>query len=115
MFVAVYRWRVKPGYEAKFREGWLKVTDAVYQMYGSLGSRLHRDADGSWVAYAQWPDEAAWREAWQSQRPIADPEGYAMLKDSVETCYELAEPVMKLTVLEDRLKSQPYSNYEVTP
>jgi heme-degrading monooxygenase HmoA len=26
MFVAIYRWKVKPGMEEQFREGWRRIT-----------------------------------------------------------------------------------------
>jgi hypothetical protein len=38
-------------------DGWNWVTRAIQQSCGSYGSRLHRADDGSWVAYARWPDE----------------------------------------------------------
>lgn len=56
MFVVVYRWRVKAGTEEAFVAAWRERTEEIYTNYGSLGSRLHRAADGTWVAYAQWPD-----------------------------------------------------------
>lgn len=63
MFVVIYRWRLKPGGEAVFREGWREMTESIYRARGSLGSRLHRAEDGTWLAYAQWPSEEAWRAA----------------------------------------------------
>ena len=50
MFVAVYWWRVHPGKEAQFRGAWRRGTEHIGRIYGGLGSRLHREADGRFVA-----------------------------------------------------------------
>lgn len=63
MLVIIYRWRLKEGGEAIFCEGWHEMTESIYKQRGSLGSRLHRSEDKTWVAYAQWPDEETWRMA----------------------------------------------------
>jgi len=60
MLIVVYRWRIKAGHEAQFREGWRAMTASIAATRGGLGSRLHRAQDGTWVAYAQWPDRAAY-------------------------------------------------------
>lgn len=83
MFVAVYRWQVKAGKEAQFVEGWERVTRAIYASCGSYGSRLHRCQDGSWLAYARWPD-AATREACEH----GDSEGSQMMREAVEESFE---------------------------
>lgn len=53
-FIVLYRWRLRPGYEAQFRASWSIVTRSLMGR-GSLGSRLHEGDDGLWYAYAQWP------------------------------------------------------------
>jgi hypothetical protein len=58
MFVAIYRWRLRPGMESQFVDGWERVTRAIYGQCGSYGSRLHKCEDGTWLAYARWPDAA---------------------------------------------------------
>ena len=67
MFVAVYWWRVHPGKEAQFREAWRRGTVLITRIYGSYGSRLHQDNDGRFVGYAEWPDEATWRKAFEAR------------------------------------------------
>jgi quinol monooxygenase YgiN len=106
MFVALYRWRVKPGREAEFRAAWVAVTEATYRTYGSLGSRLHRDADGAWVAYAQWPSRAAWEAAWTQGKP-ADPAATATMRDCVEadSVDVQRRPTMCLEVADDLLRA----------
>ncbi len=39
------------------------MTESIYQTRGSLGSRLHRAEDGTWLGYAQWPSEEKWRKS----------------------------------------------------
>src|SRR3989442_590031 len=57
MFVAVYWWRVHPGREDRFREAWRRGAERMTAVYGSFGSRLHRNEDGRFVGYAEWPSE----------------------------------------------------------
>lgn len=83
MFTAIYRWRLREGFEAQFVEGWERVTTAIYETCGSDGSRLHRCADGSWLGYACWPDAAA-RQACEH----GEIEGQRMMRDAVEEAFE---------------------------
>lgn len=55
-FVVLYRWRLHPDHEAAFIRGWSRLTELLRER-GSLGSRLHRGADGLWYSYAQWPSD----------------------------------------------------------
>lgn len=41
-----------------FVEIWSRMTDYFRDECGAEGSRLHRAADGSFFAYAQWPTKA---------------------------------------------------------
>ena len=59
-FAVIYRWRVHPGMEESFTAAWETLTRGIREGRGGLGSRLHRAEDGTWVAYAQWPDRATW-------------------------------------------------------
>jgi heme-degrading monooxygenase HmoA len=88
MFCVIYRWRLKPGTEDAFVQAWRRLTRAIRERRGGLGSRLHRGGDGLWVAYAQWPDRAAWEAA--SLRDSADPEAAAIMADAVA---ERLEPI----------------------
>ncbi|HEV2881483.1 MAG TPA: antibiotic biosynthesis monooxygenase [Pyrinomonadaceae bacterium] len=103
MFVALYRWKLKEGQEQKFREGWRRRTSEIYRKCGSLGSRLHRAEDGTWVAYAQWPDKRKWEAA--RRVPVADTEASEMMKESVEVSY----PEMLLEMSDDLLEPRGVS------
>lgn len=79
-FAVIYRWRLVPGMETTFCEGWERVTILLKAKRGALGSRLHRADDGTWVAYAQWPS----REAWEASgaRGAIDSVAAAMMTES---------------------------------
>jgi hypothetical protein len=62
-FVVLYRWRLHPGTEASFIAAWSRVSELLLSDRGSLGSRLHRAADGLWYSYAQWPSAQARQDA----------------------------------------------------
>lgn len=106
MFVAVYRWKLKEGVERKFREGWRRRTEEIYRKCGSLGSRLHRAEDGTWVAYAQWPDRRAWEAA--RHAAVTDTDAPAMMKESIEVSF----PEMLLEVSDDLFKPREFSGAE---
>jgi heme-degrading monooxygenase HmoA len=102
MFVVIYRWKLKEGTEERFREGWRRATEAIAEKYGALGSRLHRAEDGSWLAYAQWPD----KDRWQAMRggPAADAEAFAMMRDSIDDSASALSPLFLMTVTDDHFK-----------
>jgi len=101
MFVVIYSWKLAFGQEALFREGWTRVTEAIYRDRGSLGSRLHEGEDDVWVAYAQWPDRATWERS--GRLGAADTEGLRMMEEATLERF----PTSLLTVEEDRLRAQP--------
>ena len=98
MFIALYRWRLKEGREERFREGWRRLTEEIYARRGSRGSRLHRAEDGTWVAYAQWPDRQTWEAA--SGVEAVDSEAARMMRESIE----VSHPPVLMEVSDDLLK-----------
>ena len=108
MFVAVYWWRVHPGKEVQFRRAWRRGTELITQKYGSYGSRLHRDADGRFVGYAEWPDEATWQKAFDAKMVYDDPEARRMFVDAV--CDAPLEPAFTMEVTDDLLTIHPEKN-----
>lgn len=103
MYVAVYAWRVKPGKEAQFREGWRRGTLAINRIYGSFGSRLCRAEDGRFIGVAEWPDEATWRAAFDAKMVYDDAEARAMFIDALEEDSRPGELVANMDVLDDLL------------
>ncbi|MCG3169546.1 MAG: hypothetical protein CALGDGBN_01066 [Pseudomonadales bacterium] len=103
MFVAVYCWRVKPGREEQFREAWRTGTRAIVRIYGGLGSRLHRERDGRFVAIAEWPDEATWQRAIEARMAYDDPPTRARFLDALEDAAAGTVPVFTMEVTDDLL------------
>lgn len=97
MFIVIYRWCLKPGTETEFAAAWAERTRAVISGEGGLGSRLHRAADGRFVAYAQWPSRAAW-EAFMRTTAPPSPAGTLM-----RSCIESSEEPLGLDVVCDLL------------
>jgi catechol 2,3-dioxygenase-like lactoylglutathione lyase family enzyme len=62
-FAVIYRWRLEPNLVDDFCLAWEEMTHLIRAYRGGLGSRLHRLADGSYLAYAQWPSRRAWLES----------------------------------------------------
>jgi len=103
VFVAAYWWRVKPGKEEQFRQAWRRGTLLIRQRYGSLGSRLHREADGRFIGVAEWPDKLTWQRAFDAKMVYDDPETRAAFVDALEDWAE--EPLLLMEVTDDLLAS----------
>lgn len=99
-FTVLYRWRLKPGCEESFLEAWAKMTMLIRNQCGGLGSRLHKVEDGTWAAYAQWPNREAWA-AMQEMDPI-DKATSAEMREAVEESFEpvLMSPVHDLLLFD---------------
>jgi heme-degrading monooxygenase HmoA len=102
MLVVLYRWKPKPGGEAIFQEGWREMTESIYRTRGSLGSRLHRAEDGTWLGYAQWPNEEAWRKS-QESGSASKEAGEKMKKGATLLSTE------RLRIVEDLLRPKAYN------
>ncbi|MCJ7556024.1 MAG: antibiotic biosynthesis monooxygenase [Gammaproteobacteria bacterium] len=81
-FCVIYRFKIRPGAEDMFRQGWIRMTEAIRDGRGGLGSRLHLSDDGWWLAYAQWPDRQTWERSGEME--AADPAAARMMAESVE-------------------------------
>ena len=106
MFVAVYWWRAHPGKEEQFIRAWTRGTELIREIYGSYGSRLHRYADGRFVRYAEWPDEATWRHAFDRKMVYDDPATRAAFVDAVAEAPPYHDPIFTMTVVSDRLTTR---------
>ncbi len=100
-FAVIYRWRLLAGKEEGFREAWEVMTRLLRESYGALGSRLHSAEDGTWVAYAQWPDRDTWERS-----EVTEPEGLAAMtrmKEGVEVRFPpvLLDPIADFLVYQD--------------
>ncbi|MBX9686062.1 MAG: hypothetical protein K2X27_05135 [Candidatus Obscuribacterales bacterium] len=62
MYCLIYRFKLNPGKDEKFRIGWRKLSLALIERCNSLGARLHLAEDNSYIAYAQWPSREVWQK-----------------------------------------------------
>lgn len=97
-FVVIYRWRLHPGKEMQFQEIWSRNTPLIIEHCGGLGSRLHQAEDGTWLAYAQWPDKETWERSYSV--PNWSPPGAPLLQDCVAESFPriLLHPVADFLV-----------------
>lgn len=65
MHTVIYRFDVIPGREKDFEKTWQLATESFIAHAGGLGSRLHKNEAGSYIAYAQWPNKNCWESARQ--------------------------------------------------
>lgn len=101
-FCVLYRFRVHPQHERNFITAWSKITAAIRQQHGGLGSRLHRAEDGLWLAYAQWPDRQSWERAGQQTQPV-DAEAAQHMAEAIAERF----PPLPLTPVKDMLTLCP--------
>jgi hypothetical protein len=90
VIVAVYTWKVKPGFEEQFQEGWRLGTERGVREFGSGGSALCKMDDGTWMGVARWSDRGA-LERFRARSP--DPEQVRLLTESVDEAHVLFEGV----------------------
>lgn len=105
MFVVIYSFQVKPGRTKEFEKAWKDLTQIIYQHEGSLGSRLHKQTKGEYIAYAQWPNKKHW-ESMGDHLPTKSNRISQMMKDS---CEEI-KTLYQLNVINDLLKEKPHSS-----
>ena len=99
MFVAVYRFKIKPGKLEDFKKAWAITTEGIEKEYGGLGSRLHStENELVFIAYAQWPS----REKWKEPKPTLS-ENYEFARRQMRMCVEESETLHELEVVEDLL------------
>ena len=69
---------------------------------GGLGSRLHKQNNNQYIAYAQWPDKLTWENAGNNL-----PEKSKSIRQSMREACQLIETLYKLDVVDELLK--PYN------
>ncbi len=96
MFAVIYKFKIKSGMEWKFQEAWSTMTHEFLNIHGGLGSCLHKDDDGNFLAYARWPN----RQLWEANKTIIN---VAAMKD-MKDCIEQSSPPIPLECVKDLLK-----------
>ncbi len=98
MFTVIYRFEVKKDRETAFIRAWEALTILIRDYAGGMGSRLHREKENTYLAYAQWPD----RETWENSGNKL-PEDAAPLRQQMRECCEKTETLFELAVVKDLL------------
>lgn len=98
MLIALYRWKIKPGYEQQFAHHWSEITLYYRENHGSFGSRLHRGNDGLFYGYAMWPSLEQRKEAFDTG--VEHPSRQGMVEAIEESL-----PEVLLEVVADFLKA----------
>ncbi len=101
MFAVIYQFEVKEGRESEFIDAWKELTQLIYEYEGSLGSRLHRQKDSIYLAYAQWPDRETWKNSGNKLPESAD-----KVRKTMKDCCSGIETLYELDCVEDLLKSK---------
>jgi heme-degrading monooxygenase HmoA len=102
MFIAVYEMIAKTGREKEFEIAWADVTEAIYRVRGSLGSRLHlSEKPRVYIAYAQWPSRQIFEDNTRSHSFTPEERAaFTRMSDAAETI----STVHKLETVDDRLR-----------
>lgn len=99
MFTVIYSFDVKPGLENTFEQNWAALTELIYHYEKSLGSRLHRTKEGRYIAYAQWPDKATWKNSGTRL-----PKEAKKIRREMRNACNSIQTMHKMEVIVDKLK-----------
>ena len=98
MFTVIYSFKIKPNHDTSFIAAWKEMTTLIMNYEGGLGSRLHKQSESHYIAYAQWPDKETWKNAGDNL-----PEKAHAVRDSLRISCINMETLYELDVLEDLL------------
>ncbi len=99
MFTVLYSFKVKPNQANNFEKAWRGMTVLIYEYEGSLGSRLHKQSELNYIAYAQWPDKITWKNSGNKL-----PKSSEDIKETMTECCEKIEVLFEMEVVEDLLE-----------
>ena len=105
MFAVIYSFQIKPDHENEFLDAWKGLTSLIYEYEGSLGSRLHKEKDDHYIAYAQWPDKSTWKNSGGNL-----PESANLVRLQMKNSCEKIETLFELDMVEDLLKEETKRN-----
>ena len=105
MFAVIYQFKVKENMNSKFIQAWKQLTQLIYEYEGSLGYRLHKETDNSYIAYAQWPDKETWKNSGDKL-----PDNANVVRRIMKECCTRIEILHELDCIEDLLKSKTKVN-----
>ena len=99
MFTVIYKFEVKSKHHKPFEKAWKELTKLIYQYSGSYGSRLHKEKENIYIAYAQWPDKKTWETGFNKLPKEAE-----LISKQMNECCHKTETLHTLEVVEDLLK-----------
>lgn len=102
MFIAIYKFEIHQDKEKEFIQSWEDLTKLIYEYEGSLGSRLHKESETVFIAYAQWPDEETFNNS-GDKLPEKANEARIVMR---EACHNI-ETLHRLEMMTDLLKDKP--------
>jgi quinol monooxygenase YgiN len=103
MFAVIYRFNVRPGHNASFEMAWHELTESIFEHSGSLGSRLHKESESTYIAYAQWPA----RDIWSHESDL--PESANTAKKEMNEACSAIDSLYCLEVVDDLLVEKTFS------
>lgn len=98
MFAIIYQFHVKQDQREQFIKAWKELTRLFYAHADSLGSRLHKKDEHTFIAYAQWPDKQTWEDSAQKL-----PESAKEVRNTMKNSCEKIEILFELDLVEDLL------------
>jgi heme-degrading monooxygenase HmoA len=99
MRTIIYQFKVKDNQNEEFIEAWKEMTELIYKYENSLGSRLHKKDNQTYIAYAQWPDKITFENSGSNL-----PEEANQVRQKMRGSCENVEKLLELEVIEDLLK-----------
>lgn len=111
MFIAVYEFVVRAGQEEAFIRAWAKRTEGIYRLSGSLGSRLHRNENGNFIGYAQWPSREVWCQIGTSPLNNGHYPEYDLASQQMQACLAIpSKTLFEMDVEEDYLRPTQFQS-----
>ena len=98
MFAVIYSFEVKQDRKNDFENSWRELTRLIFKYEGSFGSRLHKESEHRYIAYAVWPD----RETWANSGDKLPKEANEVRRMMIESCTEI-KTIHELSMVDDLL------------
>jgi len=103
MFTVSYRFNIQPQQNEAFEEAWKEVTKLIYHHCNSLGSRLYKASEDSYIGIAQWPDRQTWDK---SDVSAFDTDGW---RTKLRACCSSIEKLNELELIHDLWTDKPFA------
>ena len=101
MYALIYKFKVKKNKESEFIKSWKELTELIYKYEGSLGSRLHKQDDETFIAYAQWPNDVVFNNSGKKL-----PENVKEIREIMRKACSDIERLFELEVIAAELKNK---------